>query len=689
MKIRYCFSLVWMGVLCILSSCEKSSTGSNQDLFNISDEIVINPNYLWAGNLKDATVIAGSDGVLMMSRSSCLDWKAIKIPDTRAIFDVADNSSKDEMILAGEKGLLGKLNHQQQWQSAQIDTDEDLRNLVFLQKANSWLVAASGGSIYQSRDAITWNRSAISDAAEIRRVKTFDTVDTAIAVGTKGFVAFLNQDANWINDSLPTDADVTDAIAAQDQLIVITNDGAAWSKNAAGQWLRNEVGNKNLYLTQIHFSKASEKFFVVTSSGEIYLSDDRSKHWALVYSGSEPINRLEYFDQLDVWVAAADQGVLVVSADGGNTWERQRLHSQISFEAVSLQGDCLMAVGGGGAMAISWDQGQSWKLVKDPMPQVIQSLNSVKLNSEIYAVGSKGLLAFSANDGRHWKNPAQENYSQDYFFSSVISSDSSVIATGPPGTIIRSTDGGKTWKPTLVLNDYSKGYFHKLIAGKNGQVMAIAGPGVDYYSSDNGLNWRAMEAEEERPHFFNGTYVPSLDRFIAVGDQGNLVVYHVGDIFSRTTLNSSERFQAIINIDSRVIAAGVSGSIFLSEDGGSTWKSVISLHGESLLYLTYLDNQNLILATGAKGALFKSSDKGATWSRVTSPSRSNLRGAVASKNGTIFISSRSGEILVSKNGGESFSVMANPTSMSLRGIHIADEWLFAYGERLVRLPMPE
>jgi photosystem II stability/assembly factor-like uncharacterized protein len=77
--------------------------------------------------------------------------------------------------------------------------------------------------------------------------------------------------------------------------------------------------------------------------------------------------------------------------------------------------------------------------------------------------------------------------------------------------------------------------------------------------------------------------------------------------------------------DSHTIFVGVwrsyqsDGGLYVSHDGGKSWKTIQALHGQSVRSLAQAPSNANVLVAGTLEGVFRSSDHGATWERISPP----------------------------------------------------------------------
>ncbi|KAI0176572.1 glycoside hydrolase family 74 protein [Hypoxylon sp. FL1284] len=220
-----------------------------------------------------------------------------------------------------------------------------------------------------------------------------------------------------------------------------------------------------------------------------------------------------------------------------------------------------------------------------------------------------------------------------------------------PGSIIRSSDKGDTWKATALPfkvggNMPGRGMGERLaVDPANSQILYFGA------RSGNGL-WKSTDG---------GVTFDKVDSFSAVGS-------FVPDPNDDTGYNSDEQGLAFVTFDStsgttdgatqRIFvgtADNTTDSVYVSEDAGSTWNPVKDQPGtyfphkcvlqpeEKALYLTYSDGTGPY--DGTLGAVFRYDLAAGTWKDITPVSGEDLNfgfggvGVDMQKPGTIVVAS--------------------------------------------------
>lgn len=195
--------------------------------------------------------------------------------------------------------------------------------------------------------------------------------------------------------------------------------------------------------------------------------------------------------------------------------------------------------------------------------------------------------------------------------------DNIILADGS-GRIIRSTDGGWTWRNMGTLMNA----IYDIIHIGNGIIIAIgySSSGDDVYkSTDYGLTWTTKGTigtvgSLTCDYFGNGIFV--------AGDfNGNLFrSTDYGETWSDLGKQySASSIQKIIYIGDGIGLASTGGNRYIlrTTDYGATWSNLGALTGTSTVYsFAYASNGIVLAGTGTSGHLYRSTDYGLTWTNL-------------------------------------------------------------------------
>lgn len=266
-------------------------------------------------------------------------------------------------------------------------------------------------------------------------------------------------------------------------------------------------------------------------------------------------------------------------------------------------------------------------------PRAVHGLliDVVHAGSRLVAVGERGHILYSDDDGAHWtqaKVPTRQLLTAVYFID-----DRHGWAVGHDAQILASEDGGANW--TLQFEDLKREAPLLDIWFKDAQVgYAVGAYGALLETTDGGHDWQDVSDRLDNEDQYH------LNAIAAVKDAGLFVV-------------------------------GEMGSMFRSADGGATWEKIEGPYQGSLFGVTGTAQPGTLVAYGLRGNLYRSTDFGASWTAVALKKASGgtlefgLAGGALLADGSLVVVGHGGSVLVSHDDGASFAVLNRPDRLSL------------------------
>jgi photosystem II stability/assembly factor-like uncharacterized protein len=247
----------------------------------------------------------------------------------------------------------------------------------------------------------------------------------------------------------------------------------------------NERTMRRLLL--VDAERFGHRIVAVGDRGYIVLSDDYGKSWRRAKAPEAPlITAIDFLDD-QTGIAVGHDSVILLTRDGGETWTQQfsaPSEQRPLLDTVFLTKELAVAVGAYGAYYESVDGGKSWnprKITADD-----KHLNAVLELGEgrLLLLGEAGTILASSDMGKTWA-PVASPY-KGSFFGGLVTDDGAIVAFGMRGRIYRSADKGKTWKQIDNPSTASLMGGDKLPDG----ALVIAGnAGTVLVSRDNGQSF--------------------------------------------------------------------------------------------------------------------------------------------------------------------------------------------------------
>jgi photosystem II stability/assembly factor-like uncharacterized protein len=297
------------------------------------------------------------------------------------------------------------------------------------------------------------------------------------------------------------------------------------------------------------------------------------------------------------------RGVVVVSEDGGGTWRQARVPVQSDLAAVSLVTPRTgWAVGHEGVILRTDDGGDTW--VKQLDGRSGAAAFTAYYQRRIDA-GESALAPFQAQVKLNTRNGPSLP-----FLDVVFEDDRCGWAIGSFGMIVRTEDSGKTWTPWLDRIDNER-FLNLNAAARIGADVFLAGEG--------GMVW-------------------VLDR-------------PAGRFAARPT-GYPGSFFGVLGAGEAVIAYGLRGTVYRSEDAGRSWQRVSTDLSANLTGGAVSADGKTVVLVSDGGLAISSDDAGRTFRRVAPRRPMLFTGAADAGGGRLVVAGMQGVHLEAMDGVE-------------------------------------
>ncbi|MBZ9610746.1 WD40/YVTN/BNR-like repeat-containing protein [Rheinheimera maricola] len=255
---------------------------------------------------------------------------------------------------------------------------------------------------------------------------------------------------------------------------------------------------------------------------------------------------------------------------------------------------------------------------------------------KLVAVGERGHILVS-QDGTNWLQadvPVQANFNSVYF-----ANEQQGWAVGHDATIVATHDGGVTWQLQHYKPETDKPLFDVYFVNEQ-KGMALGAYGMFLRTDDGGNSWHK--------HFHDELLLEEDQQYLAELKQTDPELYQIE---SEALLPHFNRVYADGNV---LYMVGEAGFAAKSLDFGDSWQRLDEFYNGSLFDLIRTP-QMALMAAGLRGHVFVSEDQGQSWQQVMLDENATLNSVFADEAGTIYLVGNAGTLLISRNTGDSFT----------------------------------
>jgi photosystem II stability/assembly factor-like uncharacterized protein len=262
-------------------------------------------------------------------------------------------------------------------------------------------------------------------------------------------------------------------------------------------------------------------------------------------------------------------------------------------------GSRLIAVGDRGHVLLSDDDGRTWRQVVVPTRAMLTGVAFGDAQHG-WAVGHDGVILATADAGETWTHQDSGQDLETIFLDVYFSDAEHGLAVGAYGKCLLTLDGGRTWQPAATTPD--EVHLNQITPTKS-DMLYLAGEAGTLLSSDDARKpWRKYDVPYEGSLF---GVLPLADRsLLAYGLRGHVYASDdAGETWTERAIPVPILIMAGVRLKSGVVVlAGIGGNFFISRDDGRTftgWKPADYNGGVSALLET---NDGALLAIGELGA---------------------------------------------------------------------------------------
>jgi photosystem II stability/assembly factor-like uncharacterized protein len=483
------------------------------------------------------------------------------------------------------------------------------------------------------------------------------------------------------------------ANSALGRFLTSADDGASWDLLQS---------DSKAFFTDSAFDPRHGAIVLTGHNGDVLRSTDGGHNWQKVElqldGRSSYLSSVRFDPPSASLIAVGEGGTIARSVDGGASWSRAS--ADVNGGIHGLLGEAtrhrLIVFGAGGLVADSTDSGIHWTAAQVALDMYLREVTRVPRSDILVATSSLGDFIRSTDGGAHWQQQAVDypdpRTPPDLRVLVASPDGRSLLAAGPPGSILSSNDRGSTWSVQHWTKLEDERAFPWLLEDRRRNLLvAVEARGQMQVSRDGGGAWQASEVPTrgvEWP-YWQGAVLERTGVMLVAGKAG--VAARSTDGTSWTVIDtgtSKDLFGSFADETSGALyLMGQDGTLLRSTDSALTWRTLESGSRSELRRMLRDPKSRALLCFGGHGAIVRSTDDGISWQAVVSGTDGVLRkGLIEPRTGDLLLAGSQGALLRSGDGGRSWRQVFTHTARHFNSMTVDDNGVIVLvGERIVRL----
>ena len=231
----------------------------------------------------------------------------------------------------------------------------------------------------------------------------------------------------------------------------------------------------------------------------------------------------------------------------------------------------------------------------------------------------------------------------------LAAAGSRVVAVGDYGLILLSDDAGATWRQATQVPTRTTLTAVMFVDPKRG--WAVGHGGLVLATRDGGEHWQVQFGRQEAENSLFSVWFSDPLHGIAVGPFGYAIAtVDGGRSWSVRPVGEGEDAERHLNgifagNHGRLVVAAESGSVFISDDGGTVWRLITLPYAGSVWGGMRLTDSSLIV-WGMAGHALRSLDNGETWTELATHTDQSLTAGTQLPDGRVVLAGLGGALTV-------------------------------------------
>jgi photosystem II stability/assembly factor-like uncharacterized protein len=280
-------------------------------------------------------------------------------------------------------------------------------------------------------------------------------------------------------------------------------------------------------------------------------------------------NPVHRYDQLQAiardgaqLVVVGGAGVVLVSPDNGQNWQRLELPSRPALiDVTRCANGQYIALDAGRRLWIADASATNWRPQDIATAEAVMALSCDEQN-RIWVVGGFSTILSSEDDGASW---SEFSFGDDMQLTSVqfVDVDTGYVV-GEFGVVLKTMDGGANWEQAADLPGEFYPQAAHFVDAQRGWAVGLNG--AILHTSDGGDSWGSQDSGVSIPLY---GITGMGERLFAVGENGVILRYRAGVWQALPHENNVLSYLRGVNTDGdSLLVAGGNGILFTVATGG-------------------------------------------------------------------------------------------------------------------------
>lgn len=238
--------------------------------------------------------------------------------------------------------------------------------------------------------------------------------------------------------------------------------------------------------------------------------------------------------------------------------------------SASPAGTARVAVGERGRIFRQEDPGAAWKVMKSPTESTLTRVRFLDERLGL-AVGHDQVILRTEDGGKTWKQVFSDAAAETPILDVIVLDAQRAIAIGAYGLYLESADGGLSWTSRFILPEGEDRHLNGIATLADGTLLIAGEAGTILRSTDAGLTWGKVASPYEGSYF--GIQPVSASEVVVYGMRGKLMRSEdAGQTFTEIShAVPTSLFGSSLASDGRLLVVGQSGELLSSVDSGRSF----------------------------------------------------------------------------------------------------------------------